>query len=68
VVETKNNDATTRAQKMRRGNETGCVDKSRGGLFDIVKKDGGCAGRASAGDAQRVTTVVAEGRPRSAFA
>ena len=23
----KNNDATTRAQKMRRGNETGCVDK-----------------------------------------
>jgi hypothetical protein len=53
---------------MRRGNETGCVDESRGGLFDIVKKDGGCAGRASAGDAQRVTTVVAEGRPRSAFA
>ena len=40
AVETKNNDATTRAQNMRRGNETGCVDRSRGGLFDIVKKDG----------------------------
>jgi len=40
-VETKNNDATTRAQKTRRGNETGCVVKSRGGLFDIVKKERG---------------------------
>jgi hypothetical protein len=40
AVETKNNDATTRAQKTRCGNETGCVDRSRGGLFDIVKKDG----------------------------
>ena len=38
-METKNNDATTRAQKMRRGNETGCVDKSCGGLFDIVKRE-----------------------------
>jgi hypothetical protein len=40
-VETQNNDATTRAQKTRRGNVRGCVDKSRGGLFDIVKNDGG---------------------------
>jgi hypothetical protein len=36
----KHHDATTWTQKMRRGNETGCVDKSRGGLFDIVNMDG----------------------------
>jgi hypothetical protein len=42
AVETKKtSDAATRTQNMRRGNETGCVHKSRGGLFDIVKQDGG---------------------------
>ena len=44
-METKNNDATTRAQNMRRGNEMGCVAEPRSGLFDIVKKDDGRAGR-----------------------
>jgi hypothetical protein len=44
-VETKNNDATTRAQKMRRGNEMRCAEDAAGGLFDIVKKDDGRAGR-----------------------
>src|SRR4029078_12906566 len=42
AVETKKtSDAATRTQNMRRGNETGCVHKSRVGLFDIVKQDGG---------------------------
>jgi hypothetical protein len=36
-VETKNNDATTRAQKTRRGNEMRCAAVPRSGLFDIVK-------------------------------
>jgi hypothetical protein len=54
-VETKNNDATTRAQTMRRGNETGCVVKSCSGLFDIVKKDG-------ARSMPRATFAFARGR------
>src|SRR4051794_34755936 len=42
AVETKKtSDAATRTQNMRGGNETGCVHKSRGALFDIVKQDGG---------------------------
>ena len=43
-METKNNDATTRAQNMHRGNEMGCAAVPRGGLFDMVKKDDGRAG------------------------
>ena len=56
-METKQHDATTRTQKMRRGNEMCCVDKSRGGLFDIVKNDG----VRSCLDRRRVTMALAEG-------
>ena len=46
-METKKHDATTRAQKMRRGNEMGCAVRPRSGLFDIVKKDEGAGRRAA---------------------
>ena len=42
-VETKRDGRTNPGAKTRRGNETGCVDKPRGGLFDIVKRERGAA-------------------------
>jgi len=39
MAETKRDGRTNPDAQARRGNETGCVDKSCGGLFDIVKRE-----------------------------
>jgi hypothetical protein len=39
-AEVKRDGRTNPGAKTRCGNETGCVDKSCGGLFDIVKREG----------------------------